>query len=257
MRKKLIAGNWKMNLGPVSAVGLLKDLNQALENQSVSSEVVVCPPYVSLHQAVSELQTSPVSVGAQNVHYEASGAYTGEVSPQMLKEAGCSYVIVGHSERREYFSEDDELVARKVKSALKEGLNVILCVGETLEQRKSGDQERVVTRQLKAVTDQLDADLASRLVIAYEPVWAIGTGETATPEQAQEMHAHIRSRIASSLGEELSTSIRILYGGSMKPANADDLLGQPDVDGGLIGGASLDADSFVKIVEIAEKITSS
>lgn len=257
MRKKVIAGNWKMNLGPAGARDLLKDLNQALENRSVASEVVVCPPFVSLHLAVSLLQNSPVKVGAQNVHYEASGAYTGEVSPQMLREAGCTYVIVGHSERREYFSEDDTLVARKVKSALDEGLNVILCVGETLDQRKSGDQERVVTGQLKAVIDSLDSDTASGLIIAYEPVWAIGTGETATPEQAQEMHAHIRRQLADGLGEERAASMAILYGGSMKPANAEELLNQPDVDGGLIGGASLDADSFVEIVEIAEKSMSS
>lgn len=253
MRSALIAGNWKMNAGPLEAENLLKALKRSLGGRKLVSDVVVCPPFVSLHLAVSHLQSVPVQVGAQNVYHEDNGAYTGEISTSMLKEAGCDYVIIGHSERRDYFNETDELIARKVKKSIRDGLRVILCVGENLEHRKSGDQEQVVMDQLQQVTGKLTEEDASRLTIAYEPVWAIGTGETATPEQAQEMHLFIRNYLGELWSAGQLADIRILYGGSMKPGNAESLLNQPDVDGGLIGGASLKAESFLEIIDIAEK----
>lgn len=256
MRSILIAGNWKMNAGPVEADKLSAGINEKLAGRTLKSDVVVCPPFVSLHAAVKNLKDSPVQVGAQNVHFENNGAYTGEISTSMLQEAGCKYVILGHSERREYFGDTDEVIAKKVKKAIADGLNVIFCVGEKLEERKQEKHQKVVMDQIKAVIEHLTEEDASQLTIAYEPVWAIGTGETATPEQAQEMHQFIRNYLNEMWSTVQLSGVRILYGGSMKPANAEELLKQEDVDGGLIGGASLDAESFSTIVDIAEKIQS-
>lgn len=254
MNNFLIAGNWKMNLGPDEARDLLTGLSERIHAKEESVDIVVCPPYVTISEARSILKGSDVSIGAQNLHHEESGAFTGEISASMITQAGCRYVICGHSERRDQFGESDDQVAKKVQAAQAAGLIAILCVGEQLEQRKRNDHEVVVKRQLQAVLSKLNEHDATRLVIAYEPVWAIGTGETATPSQAQEMHRFIRSILEETFAEDSASGIRILYGGSMKPANAQELLEQRDVDGGLIGGASLDASSFTEIVSIAQQI---
>lgn len=254
MRTFLIAGNWKMNAGPIEAKNLADELVSNWEGKSFKSEALLCPPYVSIPFVVKSFRDSEFKTGAQNVHTEDNGAYTGEISTSMLSELGCEYIITGHSERREYFHEDDELVAKKTAKVLAQGLRAIICVGEKLDQRKNGTHEDVVKKQVETVLSAISDDQFENLVIAYEPVWAIGTGETASPEQAQEMHQYIRGLVAKHWDEEKSNSVRILYGGSMKPANAKELLSQPDVDGGLIGGASLDAGSFGEILSIAESI---
>ncbi|MEX1212755.1 MAG: triose-phosphate isomerase [Balneolaceae bacterium] len=254
MNRYLIAGNWKMNQGPEEANELLSGLRTRIHAEEEGVDIVVCPPFVTLSEARRILNGSDVHIGAQNLHHEEKGAFTGEISASMLTQSGCRYVICGHSERRDLFGEDDALIAKKVHAAQAAGLLAILCVGEHLEQRKSGDHEAVVKQQLLAVLSNLNKEDAARLVIAYEPVWAIGTGETATPAQAQEMHRYIRSILDETFGNEIAAGIRILYGGSMKPANAQELLEQRDVDGGLIGGASLDASSFTEIISIAQQI---
>ena len=256
MRKFLIAGNWKMNAGPTEAKRLSEEMANQWKNKSFTAKALICPPFVSIPAVVQSFKSSSFKTGAQNVSTEDNGAYTGQISTSMLKDAGCQYVIVGHSERREFNHEDDNLVAQKAKKAATDGLRPIVCVGEKLEERKSGKHEAVVQKQVETVLNNLDAEQAENVVIAYEPVWAIGTGETASPEQAQEMHKHIRNLISGKWGQQNAENIRILYGGSMKPANAEELLSQPDVDGGLIGGASLDAKSFSEIITIAESINS-
>ena len=256
MNKLLIAGNWKMNLGPSEAKALAAELAKRWPAGKFSNRVVVSPPALSVANVVIELKNTDIEVSVQNVHTEDSGAYTGEISSAMVKDAGCTCAIIGHSERREYFGEDDAFIAEKTQKTIKEGLTAILCVGEKLDQRKKGIQEKVVKDQLEAVLKHLDAKVAAKLVVAYEPVWAIGTGETASPEQAQEMHLFIRNVLKEHWGEKSSGEVKILYGGSMKPANAEELLSQNDVDGGLIGGASLKADSFSELIEIAESLTS-
>lgn len=243
-----------MNAGPSEAKQLAEEMAAARKGKDDSSDLLVCPPFISISAVANAFSGSNFKVGAQNVHTEDNGAYTGEISTSMLNDAGCEYVIVGHSERREYFNEDDSLVSQKAKKALNEGLKAIVCVGEKLDERKSGIHEKVVKRQVQAVLNQVGSSYADSFVIAYEPVWAIGTGETATPVQAQEMHQFIRSLLSDAWGESDAEKIRILYGGSMKPANAEELLSQQDVDGGLIGGASLEADSFSEIIDIAESI---
>ena len=252
MRPILIAGNWKMNMGPAEAETLLVKLKEELPEVPESVDALVCPPSISLHAANTTLQGYDVDLGAQNMHFEDNGAYTGEVSSTMIKELGCSYVIIGHSERREYFGETDEIVNKKVHKALADDIKPIVCVGEKLEQRKAGDHVDIVKAQVKAALDGVSESALTDVVIAYEPVWAIGTGETATPDQAQEMHHTIRLMLAELYSEEVSEQVRILYGGSMKPANAEELLKQLDVDGGLIGGASLKADSFAALLTIAD-----
>jgi triosephosphate isomerase (TIM) len=237
-RPYLIAGNWKMNHGPAETEAFFASFD-APRHPEV--EVLLCVPYVSLPAAL--VRAGYAKIGAQNLHFENDGAYTGEVSGSMLRKMGVDSVIIGHSERRQYFGETDALVLKKTLKALEAGLTPIVCVGEVLAERRAGTQVEVVKRQIDAVFPHLDTAQASAAVIAYEPVWAIGTGETATPEQAQEMHAHIRSWLAS--------DTRILYGGSMNAANAASLLMQPDVDGGLIGGASLKPDLFMSIVQTA------
>jgi triosephosphate isomerase (TIM) len=256
MRNFLIAGNWKMNFGPKEARAFFTDLSTHTSSVSGDNDVLLCVPFISIESALDAARkVQGVEVGAQNLHYQANGAYTGEISATMLKEMGLKYVIIGHSERREYFGETDEILAKKVAKALETGLTPILCVGEVLAQRKAGEQNQVVETQINGALKGLDAQQIAKIVVAYEPVWAIGTGETASPEQAQEMHAYIRGKLASISNQETADAVRILYGGSMNPKNAEELLGQPDVDGGLIGGASMKADSFNTIVEIANKLS--
>lgn len=244
-----------MNCGPVDAAELLEGLKNAKAEVAEEVDVLVCPPFVSLGMSVNYLQDTDIHVGAQNIHFEDNGAFTGEISAGMLTECGCSFVIIGHSERREYFGETDSSVNKKIKKALEFDLVPVLCVGESLDQRKQDIHFDLVKNQVKAALEGISGDEALDVVIAYEPIWAIGTGETASKEQAQEMHAHIRSVVADLYDQETADGIRILYGGSMKPANAEELLSQPDVDGGLIGGASLDAESFAGIISTAEKLS--
>jgi triosephosphate isomerase len=254
MRTFLIAGNWKMNAAPGAAKKLAEDIAAKWKEESFHSEALLCPPFLSIPAVAAAFEGTQFKVGAQNVHTENDGAYTGEISTSMLKDAGCEYVIVGHSERREYFHESDELVAQKTKKVIDDGLKPIVCVGEVLSERKEGIHQEVVKRQVDAVLIHLGNDESDTLVIAYEPVWAIGTGETATPQQAQEMHQFIRDLVTQHWGETSSEKVRILYGGSMKPDNAGELLSQKDVDGGLIGGASLSAGSYSEILKISETI---
>jgi triosephosphate isomerase len=251
IRKKLIAGNWKMNRTSADAAALVSDIVTAL-GRSNGVDVVVCPPFTSLESVGKAIEGSNVRLGAQNMHPERSGAYTGEVSAEMLRSLFTSFVILGHSERRTYFGDTDAFVNQKVLAALKSELKPILCVGETLAERESGATLRVVQTQLEAGLEGVNKDQATSVVIAYEPVWAIGTGKVATTEQAQEVHAFIRDLLAKIFNPTVAGKIRILYGGSMKPANAAELLAQPDIDGGLIGGAALEARSFVQLVEAAQ-----
>jgi triosephosphate isomerase len=254
MRKFLIAGNWKMNHTPQMARSFFMDLSALTSTVGSAVDVLLCVPFISIESALDGARkVQGVHIGAQNLHFENDGAYTGEISASMLKEVGLRYVIIGHSERREYFGETDEIVNKKVKKALEAGLNPILCVGEVLAERKAGKQNDVVRTQLTGALKGIGGSAFNSLVIAYEPVWAIGTGETASPEQAQEMHAFIRNVVQELYSESDAQRVRILYGGSMKPDNAGELLGQPDVDGGLIGGGSLKAESFHSIVEIANE----
>ena len=247
-RRKLVAGNWKMN-GSISANGeLLSGVVAGLGE--VSCEVMVCPPFPYLAQAYSILSATPVGLGAQTVSEHPAGAFTGEIGAEMLREFGCRYVLVGHSERRNLFGESDVVIAAKFAAALGAGLVPVLCVGETLPEREAGLTEMVVSRQLQAVLDHVGVAAMSAAVIAYEPVWAIGTGLTATPEQAQAVHAHIRASLAVH-DQVVAGGLRILYGGSVKPQNARELFGQPDIDGGLIGGASLVAEDFLAICRAA------
>ncbi len=248
MRKIIVAGNWKMNKLVSDAEELAVGIKKALEGFS-GVDVVLCPPFTALKTVSDAVKGSQVKVGAQNMYWEKSGAYTGEISPDMLCDLGCEYVILGHSERRAYFGETDETVNKKLKAALAAGLKPIVCVGETLEQRDAGDMRNVVETQVRGSLAGLSADEFGKTIVAYEPVWAIGTGRTATPDQAQEVHAIIRSLIKEMANDDVAEAFRIQYGGSVKPANAKELFSQPDIDGGLIGGASLKPDSFVDIVK--------
>jgi triosephosphate isomerase len=250
MRKPIVAGNWKMNKTVAEARDLVREILVELENfQGV--DVVVCPPFTALAAVSETLGGAQIHLGAQNMHWEKSGAYTGEVSAPMLRELFCHFVILGHSERRAYFQESDDVVNRKVKAALNGNVTPIVCVGETLEERESGDTERVVERQARGSLAGLSESELGKIVLAYEPVWAIGTGRTASPEQAQDVHALIREVLGNMGGRDVAEAVRIQYGGSVKADNAGDLFRQPDIDGGLIGGASLDPRSFVKIVQAA------
>ncbi|RLA78184.1 MAG: triose-phosphate isomerase [Deltaproteobacteria bacterium] len=251
MRKPLIAGNWKMHKTPEEARTFASQLLEELKDER-EVEVVVAPPFVSLLPVKEVLGEGPIKLAAQNVHWEKEGAFTGEVSPLMLNEIGCDYVIVGHSERRGYFGETDEMVNRKVKALLDVGLRPILCVGETLKEREEGKTFQVVEAQVRGGLKDLEAGEGKELVVAYEPVWAIGTGRTATPHQAQEVQAFIRGILKELFGEEVARGIRILYGGSVKPENIAELMAEEDIDGALVGGASLKVDSFVRIVRYRE-----
>ena len=249
MRKKIIAGNWKMNIKPSETAALVKAVAEATAAFADKVEIVCCTPAIDVPAAVAAAAGTKVGVGTENCHWEDHGAYTGEISTGMIVDAGANYVITGHSERRQYFGETDETVNKRTRAAIAAGLTVMMCVGETLAEREADLVEEVVGRQLKVgLKDVTPADCA-KLVIAYEPVWAIGTGKTATPEQAQEIHAHIRSLLAAKYGKELADEISILYGGSCKPSNAKELFACPDIDGGLIGGASLKADDFIAIAK--------
>jgi triosephosphate isomerase len=249
MRRPLVAGNWKMHGSRAEAAALLDELIQQ-QADTRATEVAVCPPFVYLMDAARRLKESDIVLGAQNVCAEAVGAFTGEISAAMLKDVGCRYVIVGHSERRALYHEDDKLVARKFVAAQSQKVTPILCVGETLEQRERGETEHVVARQLDAVIAVAGVAALGDTVIAYEPVWAIGTGKNATPQQAQAVHAFIRDRIAGR-DAKIAAALRILYGGSVKAANAAELFEMPDVDGGLVGGASLRGDEFGRICAAA------
>ena len=249
MRKNIVAGNWKMNKNAGETQQLITDLKSALENVESSARVIIAPTFVNLSKAVEETAGSVIEVSAQNMHQAASGAYTGEISGDMLTSIGIKTVILGHSERRTYFGEDDALLKEKVNAALANGLEVIFCFGELLEDRKSGNHFSVVESQLKNALFELSADQWTSIVLAYEPVWAIGTGETASPEQAQEMHAFIRGLVSKTFGDNVTNDVTILYGGSVKPANAEEIFSKEDVDGGLIGGASLKAADFAAIVQ--------
>ena len=249
-RRPFIAGNWKMHKGPAEADSLANALKRRLSGQS-AADVAVAPPFVSLPAVATRLQHTGIELAAQNLHWETSGAFTGEISGEMLRQVGCSWVIVGHSERRHLFSETEETVQRKVRAAFRSGLLPILCVGETLEERDAGRAEEVVVRQVVSALNGLPVDQVGTVTLAYEPVWAIGTGRTATPELAQDMHAVIRAVLGRLFPEWVQRELRILYGGSVKPGNAAALLAQPDIDGALVGGASLDAESFAAIVEAA------
>jgi triosephosphate isomerase len=250
IRKKLIAGNWKMNKTSADAVALAHDIVVAVGTHT-NVEVVICPPFTALESVAGAIDGSLVKLGAQNMHFEASGAYTGEVSAPMLRALFATHVILGHSERRTLFGETDDLVNKKVMAALKNQLRPIVCVGESLAEREAGSTLRVVQAQTEKALEGVSKELAASLIIAYEPVWAIGTGKVATSEQAQEVHAFIRELLTKLFGEPAAQRIRILYGGSMKPANAAELLAQSDIDGGLIGGASLEARGFLELIKAA------
>ena len=251
MRKKLIAGNWKMNKDIHETASLIEGLKGRLKNLYDGVGVAVCPPFPSLVVAKSLLEGTPIALGAQNMSQHDDGAYTGEVSAKMLTAVGCTYVILGHSERRQYFRESDDQINAKVKKALKAGLLPIVCVGETLEEQESGVTEKIIAVQIKGVLHELTAADLSRTVIAYEPVWAIGTGKTATPDQANQVHKLIRKLVSQMFDRSAADALVIQYGGSMNAENALALLSQSDIDGGLIGGASLKPDAFAGIVQAA------
>ena len=246
MRKQIVAGNWKMNNDLAQTETLITSLKSQVK---VSDAIVmVAPTFTNLWQSYQSLKGTNIEVIAQNMHFAKNGAYTGEISAGMLKSIGIETVILGHSERREYFNETDELLAKKVDAALEANMNVIFCTGEVLADRKSGNHEKVVESQIKNALFHLGASAFVNIILAYEPVWAIGTGETASPEQAQDMHAFIRKTLSDKYGANVAESVSILYGGSVKPNNAQEIFSKPDVDGGLIGGAALSADDFFAIV---------
>ncbi len=246
MRKHIVAGNWKMNNGLIQTETLIAELKQ--QEKTSDAEVMIAPTFTNLWHAFQSTKQSNIEVIAQNMHFAANGAYTGEISAGMLKSIGIQTVILGHSERRAYFNETDESLAKKVDAALDNDIRVIFCFGEELSDRKAGNEEAVVEGQIKNALFHLDAGAFTNIVLAYEPVWAIGTGETATPDQAQDMHAFIRKTLADKYGNAVADSVSILYGGSVKPNNASEIFSKPDVDGGLIGGASLKAEDFFAIV---------
>ncbi len=248
MRRKIVAGNWKMNKTNVEAVKTLTELKEAVAGVE-GIGVVIGVPFVALADAVKAVEGSQIEIAAQNMNPNESGAYTGEVSPVMLNAIGVKYVILGHSERREYYGETNDFVNAKVKAALKHNLTPILCVGETLEDREGNRTEAVVEDHVRGGLEGLTAEEVTKTVVAYEPVWAIGTGKTATPEQAQDVHAFIRDLLKNMYNEEIANEITIQYGGSMKPENAKELMDKTDIDGGLVGGASLEADMFAKVVK--------
>ena len=249
MRRPLIAGNWKMNLSRDEAVNLARGVGAAAGDGEV--DVLVCPTFVHLDGVLAAVTGSKVAVGSQDVYFESNGAFTGETSTAMLDDLGCEYVILGHSERRNVIGESDELINQKLHATLKAGLKPILCVGELLEEREAGKTMDVVMSQIEGSLKDVTAEQMGSIVIAYEPVWAIGTGKTATPEQAQQVHADLRSLFASRYNQEVADGVRILYGGSVKPANAAELMACPDIDGALVGGASLKAESFAEIIDAA------
>ncbi len=240
-----------MNLLRAEARSLTEAVSETASSVK-NVEVLLCPPFVLLDTVCDAIGDGPVKLGAQNVYNEPSGAYTGEISAKMLVDAGCGFVIIGHSERRQFFGETDASVRHKVKAALDVGLTPVVCVGETLDEREDGSTALVIERQVNGALERFKPEEVQKMVIAYEPVWAIGTGKTATPDTAQEVHAFIRNWLKKTFGKQVAAEMRILYGGSMKPSNAEELLSQPDIDGGLIGGASLKADDFSAIIKAAD-----
>ncbi|MBI5118099.1 triose-phosphate isomerase [Candidatus Poribacteria bacterium] len=255
MRQIMVAGNWKMYKLAGEARALASDLKAKLAGHDSAVSVVLCPPFTALAAVAAAIAGTRMLLGAQNMHWEEKGAYTGEVSPSMLKDAGCTHVIIGHSERRQYFGETDENVNKKTRAALAAGLKPIVCVGETERQREERKTEAVIVEQVRKGLANLTVENMADVTIAYEPVWAIGTGKNATPKQAQEVHALIRGLLTEIFGEKVASARLILYGGSVKPDNARELLAEPDIDGALVGGASLDADSFEKIVRAGIAVT--
>ena len=249
MRKNIVAGNWKMNTTVPEGVNLAKEVNQALSDYKANCDVIICVPFTHLTAINAAIDNKLLGLGAENCADHKSGAYTGEVSAAMVASTGARYVILGHSERRQYYHEDGAILREKVALALENGLTPIFCIGEVLEEREEGRQNEVVKTQLEEGLFNLDAVDFARIIIAYEPVWAIGTGKTATADQAEEIHAYIRSIIAEKYGKEIADNTSILYGGSCKPSNAAELFAKPDVDGGLIGGASLKCEDFMGIVK--------
>jgi triosephosphate isomerase len=248
MRTPFIAGNWKMNLTVGKARELVRVLDEGL-GATPGVEVLVAPPATALMAVIAELRESRIKVAAQNCHWEASGAFTGEISPELIRDLGCSHVIIGHSERRQYFGETDETVNKKVHAALRAGLQVIACIGETLAEREAGKTMVIVETQLRGALRGLSAGQMEQLTVAYEPVWAIGTGKNATPEQAQEVHGHLRTVLKELYEWAVADKVRIQYGGSVKPSNIKELMDKTDIDGALVGGASLEAASFIGIVK--------
>ena len=246
MRKKIIAGNWKMNMLPNEAIQFIEELAPLVKN--TENEVILCVPYIDLFYALLTAQNTNIKIGAQNMHFAENGAYTGEVSGKMLKSINVEYVIIGHSERRQYFNETDETVNKKVKAAFENGLKPIVCVGETLEQREAGKVEEIITNQTKLALEGLTNEQVENTIIAYEPIWAIGTGKTATKEDANDAVKAIRKKIAEIYGQNVADGVIIQYGGSVKSSNAKELFSMSDIDGALVGGASLKADEFSKIV---------
>ncbi len=246
MRRKVIAGNWKMNMLPDETITYIDKLAELVKD--TENEVILCVPYTDLFYALLTAQNTNIKIGAQNMHFEEKGAYTGEVSPKMLKSINVEYVIIGHSERRQYFNETDETVNKKIKSAFEYGLKPIVCVGETLEQREAGKTTEVITKQTELALQGLTAEQVENTIIAYEPIWAIGTGKTATSEDANNSIKDIRNKIAQNYGQNVADRVIIQYGGSVKAKNAKELFNMSDIDGGLVGGASLDVQEFSNIV---------
>ena len=246
MRKKVIAGNWKMNMLPNEAMSFIEQLIPLVKD--TENEVILCVPYTDLFYSLLTAQNTNIKIGAQNMHFEEKGAYTGEVSGQMLKSIGVEYVIIGHSERRQYFAETDETVNKKLKATFENGLKPIVCVGETLEQRETGKTTEIITKQTELALEGLTEEQVANTIIAYEPIWAIGTGKTATSEDANESIKEIRKEIAQNYGQTVAERVIIQYGGSVKSKNAKELFTMSDIDGGLVGGASLDPEEFSKIV---------
>ena len=249
MRKNIVAGNWKMNKTLQEGIALAKELNETLANEKPNCDVIICTPFIHLASVTPLVDAAKIGVGAENCADKVSGAYTGEVSAEMVKSTGANYVILGHSERRAYYHETPEILKEKVKLALANNLDVIFCIGEVLEDREAGKQNEIVKAQLEGSLFDLTAEEFSHIILAYEPVWAIGTGKTATADQAEEMHAFIRSTIADKFGAEAAENVSILYGGSCKPSNAKEIFSKVNVDGGLIGGAALKAADFKGIID--------
>jgi triosephosphate isomerase len=248
MRRKIIAGNWKMNLNLTESISLISELKNGLSKDVPGCEVIICPPYTSLETASTLIKDSNIKLGAQNIYFEDSGAYTGEISASMLKSVGCEFVIIGHSERRTIFKETDEVINKKITKALSCLLKPIFCIGETLEEREKGITFNIIQKQVVEGLKNISSSNLSNLIIAYEPVWAIGTGRNATPQQAEEVHAFIRNLLQEIYDANSASNIVIQYGGSVKPDNAKELLSQPNIDGALVGGACIKADSFLKII---------
>ncbi len=249
MRKKFVAGNWKMNKTIAGAITLASELVRKVGSQEPPCMIAIAPTFIALDSVREVIKKSPIKLAAQNCHYEDDGAYTGEISASMLKAVGCEYVILGHSERRQYFGESDEIISKKVKQVLSESMQVILCVGETLQEREAGITQAVVERQVRGALNMVSDSEMKFITMAYEPVWAIGTGKTATPEQAEEVHRFIRDLIQSLYSPSVAENLLIQYGGSVKGSNAKDLFQMPNIDGALVGGASLKVEEFYQIIQ--------